>query len=299
MRRYIEQRLRVFLLFLVCGVIFLISFILYHLPMKAVLYPMALCLLLIGIWAFFDYKKCQMQWAWLHDMEVEKKELEDCIVKEEQRYDDMIAYYTVWAHQIKTPIAAMNLTLQNEDSPLSRRMLGELFRIEQYVEMVLAFLRLGSESSDFIIKEYSLDKMIKESLRKFAGQFIDKRLSITYEPMEKKILTDEKWFALILEQILSNAVKYTQTGGVTITLEENILCIKDSGIGIAKEDLPRIFEKGYTGYNGRRDKKASGIGLHLCKCACDKLNHRIWADSVLGEGTSFYIDLERYQGEYE
>ncbi len=161
------------------------------------------------------------------------------------------------------------------------------------------FLRLGSESSDYILKEYSLDKIIKECIRKFAGQFIEKKLAINYETIEMTVLTDEKWFSFVLEQLLSNAIKYTNSGSVSIFIEKNILMIKDTGMGIAPEDLPRVFEKGYTGYNGRHDKRASGIGLYLCKRICDKLNHRIWATSVLGEGTCIHIDLERYIGEYE
>jgi len=217
-----------------------------------------------------------------------------------RKYADMIDYYTVWAHQIKTPIASMRLHLQNEDSPLSRKLSTDLFRVEQYVEMVLTFLRLNSESTDYVIKEYDLDKIVKQAVKKFAGEFIGRKLSLVYEPLNTTVITDEKWLSFVIEQVLSNALKYTPSGSITITLEpEKKLCIRDTGIGIAAEDLPRIFENGYTGYNGRTDKKASGIGLYLCKRICGNLGHTITAASKVDEGTVITIDLAQTKLEIE
>ena len=216
------------------------------------------------------------------------------------RYQDMLDYYTVWAHQIKTPIASMGLRLQNEDSPLSRQLSGDLMRIEQYVEMVLAFLRLDSESSDYVIKEHDLDTIVRQCVRRFAGEFIARKLKLIYEPAAVSIITDDKWLAFVVEQVLSNALKYTPSGSITICLEApKTLCIRDTGIGIAAEDLPRIFEKGYTGYNGRSDKKASGIGLYLCRRICKNLGHSISAQSAPDEGTTIRICLEQTKLEVE
>ena len=193
----------------------------------------------------------------------------------------------------------MRLTLQNEDSPLSRTISDDLFRIEQYVEMVLCYLRLGSESTDYVIAKQDLDKLLKQAFRHFSGQFISKKLKLEYEETPFTALTDEKWLLFVIEQILSNAVKYTPSGGeIRVSMKTpGILCIKDTGIGIAPEDLPRIFERGYTGLNGRADKKASGLGLYLCKRICDNLSHRIWAES--GEGTTVYLDLRSKKLETE
>lgn len=111
--------------------------------------------------------------------------------------------------------------------------------------------------------------------------------------MNAKVLTDEKWLSFVIEQLLSNALKYTPSGSITITLEDPLtLCIRDTGIGIAPEDLPRVFEKSYTGYNGRSDKKASGIGLYLCKRICHNLGHTITIESSLDTGTTVRIFLE-------
>ena len=217
-----------------------------------------------------------------------------------RRYSDMTDYYTVWVHQIKTPIASMRLHLQNEDTALSRKLSADLFRIEQYVEMVLTFLRLNSKSSDYVIKEYDLDSIIRQTVKKFAGEFIVRKLSLVYEPLNTTVLTDEKWLSFVIEQVLSNALKYTPAGSISITLEPyKRLCIRDTGIGIAAEDLPRIFENGFTGYNGRSDKKASGIGLYLCKLICTNLGHTIKAESIVDEGTVISIDLARTKLETE
>lgn len=216
------------------------------------------------------------------------------------RYADMVEYYTIWAHQIKTPIASMRLHLQNEDSSFSRRLSDDLFRIEQYVEMVLMFLRLDSASTDYVIQEYDLDRIVKQAVKKYASQFINKKIQLRYHPLNTTVLTDEKWLLFVLEQVLSNALKYTPSGSVAIDLESpKTLCIRDTGIGIAPEDLPRIFEKGYTGYNGRSDKKASGIGLYLCRRICRNLGHTITANSSLESGTVIRIQLERKKVEFE
>lgn len=216
--------------------------------------------------------------------------------KREERMRELTDYYTVWAHQIKTPIAAMRLNLQGEDSPLGRELSEELMRIEQYAEMVLVVLRLDSPSTDYVIRECSLDDIVKQAVRKFKSQFIRRRIRLEYEPSGCTVISDEKWLLFVIEQVLSNALKYTPAGSVSITVSPGqVLCIRDTGIGIAAEDLPRIFEKGYTGGNGRLDKKASGIGLYLCRRICENLGHRIWAESGPGDGTGVYLELRNQE----
>ena len=219
-----------------------------------------------------------------------------------KKYNKMIGYYNIWAHQIKTPIAAIRLLLQSKENDPARynteetykEISGEILKIEQYVEMVLCYLRLDGDTSDFVFKEYELDKIIKQAVRKFSNQFIRSRNRLVYNPTTATIITDEKWLLFVIEQILSNALKYTKQGTVRIYTEEpGILAISDTGIGIAGEDLPRIFECGYTGYNGRADKKSTGIGLYLCKRIADSLGNSIWAESSVGQGTTVKIDLRR------
>ena len=323
---YIKQRGRELLALGLFSLIFLVSFVLYRLPIGAVLYPAILCLVLFIIFIGIDFRRVQTRHKRLEElrsaMDVtisnlpQAERIEDAdyqqiirLLCEEQsvlvteqnlRYSNMVEYYTIWAHQIKTPIASMRLHLQNEDSALNRQLSLDLFRIEQYVEMVLMFLRLDSESTDYVIKEYDLDTVVRGAIKKFAGEFIARKLVLCYEPLETKVVTDEKWLSFVLEQILSNALKYTTEGSITISLKKSkILCITDTGMGIAPEDLPRIFERGYTGYLGRKDKKASGIGLYLCKRICKNLGHRIWAESVPGQGTTVFIDLTQQKLQVE
>ena len=324
--KYVKQRRRGILAGVLFCAVFTISFVLYQLPVKAVLYPAALCFFLGILFTILDFQRVKQK----HDLLAGMQELTDLItetlpavdgiededyqalirmfkrehrkvVSDSQRtYSEMVDYYTIWAHQIKTPIASMRLTLQNEDTALSRQLTNDLFRIEQYVEMVLTFLRLNSESTDYVIREYELDGIIRQSVKKYAGEFISRRLSLVYEPFHMSVLTDEKWLSFVIEQVLSNALKYTPSGSISITMEPgNRLCIRDTGIGIAPEDLPRIFEHGYTGYNGRADKKASGIGLYLCKRICTRLGHGIEAESRIDEGTCIIIDLSREHLEVE
>ena len=319
---YLKQKCRTIAVLLLFCVIFAITFVLYRLPVAAVLYPAVICGcfgLVILIVDFCRVLKKHRQMGRIHSMidvvtnnlprieGVEDADYQQIIrlLQEEQsqlrkatnqRYEDMVDYYTIWAHQIKTPIASMRLTLQNEDSALSRKLSGDLFRIEQYVAMVLMFLRLDSESTDYVIREHDLDPIVRQAVRKFAGEFISRKLQLCYEPINAKVITDEKWLSFVIEQVLSNALKYTPSGHITIALESPVtLCIIDTGMGIASEDLPRIFEKGYTGYHGRTDQKATGIGLYLCKRICANLGHNISAESTPDAGTTIRIDLSQYK----
>ena len=209
------------------------------------------------------------------------------------RMSDMQDYFTLWAHQIKTPIAAMRLILQTKPENSAMEIEGELFRVEQYVEMVLNYLRLDSDSTDFVFRTCALDDIIRQCVRKYAKQFIRKRIRLEYEGTALQVLTDEKWLCFVIEQILSNALKYTAAGSIRIFTRGETLVIADTGMGIAPEDLPRVFEKGYTGYNGRTDKKATGIGLYLCKRILNRLGHEISISAQVGKGTRVSIDLSR------
>ena len=169
----------------------------------------------------------------------------------------------------------------------------ELFKIEQYVEMVLTYLRMESMSSDMVLQWYAADDIVKQAVKKYSQLFILKKIALRMDMPEEMILTDEKWLAFVVEQILSNALKYTSEGTVSIYMKEKELVIEDTGIGIQEEDVPRVFEKGFTGFNGRRDKKSTGIGLYLCKTILDRLGHGIRIESKVGEGTKVFLYLER------
>lgn len=315
---YVKEHLAPAALFAAFGVIFAVIFSLYNLPVEAVLYAAGLCALLGAVCLVSGfiryYKRHREMMRILENVQILSGELErgktlaeedlTAMVKklkrlldesETARRDDAkesMDYYTTWVHQIKTPISTMKMMLEGEDSEESRSLLSELFRIEQYAEMALSYIRLGDGSSDYVFKEYDLDVIIRDAVRKYAPQFIRKKIRLNYGGTDVKVLTDEKWLRFVIEQVLSNSIKYTREGSVTITVtQEKVLKIADTGIGIAPEDVPRIFEKGFTGYNGRSDKKSTGLGLYLCKTACSRLSHKISAESEPGKGTVISIDL--------
>ena len=169
----------------------------------------------------------------------------------------------------------------------------ELFKIEQYVEMLLSYLRLDSESADLVLHRCSLDEIVRQAARKYAKVFIAQKITLDFTPCGAEVLTDEKWLSFVVEQLLSNALKYTPAGTITVRGSETQLVITDTGIGIAPEDLPRVFEKGYTGYNGRISQVSTGIGLYLCRRILTQLGHGITITSQLGQGTRVCIDLSQ------
>ncbi|WKY44136.1 sensor histidine kinase [Eubacteriaceae bacterium ES2] len=204
-------------------------------------------------------------------------------------------YYTLWAHQIKTPISVMDLMLQSSDAIDLKQMRQELFKTREYVEMVLQYLRLESIAADMILKEYVLIDLVQEAIRKYSLFFIQKKIRLEMAELETGVITDKKWFVFCLEQLLSNALKYTRTGVIKIYLDQEQLVIEDSGIGIHAEDLDRIFDRGFTGYAGRIDRKSTGIGLYLTKKVINKLGYKIYAESQPGQGTKMKIDLTQQQ----
>ena len=316
---YIKSIIGGVLIFIFLFALLALSFFLYELPLMAVIYPILLCSFIGLLYLVYRYYVFYKRYKEIEELKKTPTELieflpnsyggldEDyCQVIEnlvaDKRKDieavreetgKLLDYYTLWVHQIKTPIASMRLRLQREDSELSRSLLSDLGRIERYVEMVITYLRLEGSGSDYIFKEYDLDSIIGEVVKKFAGDFILRKLKLNYRSVEKKVLTDEKWLSFVIDQVLSNALKYTKQGEISIYLEEPLtLCIADTGIGISPEDLPRIFERNYTGVRGRADKRASGLGLYLCSRICKNLNHEISAESQVGQGTKIKINLE-------
>ena len=319
LKSYLKKNIKVYILFIVFIFIFFIMFYLYNLPLEALIYTGSFCFLAALIASISDYANYKESYKKLNFLEqnilndlealpksldiridyyhkiIEKlyDELEKLTQENRQKNTDMVDYYSMWVHQIKTPIAAMNFLLDNEE--VDQKILQqELFKIERYVEMVLTYIRLDSISSDYVITKINLDEVVKDSVKKYATIFINKKIKLNYVSHETMVISDKKWLSFAFEQILGNSVKYSSAGGeIIIETYENKLVIEDNGIGIKEEDLPRIFEKGFTGFNGRYEKKSSGLGLYLCKKTLDKLGHHIEISSKVGEGTRVEITFPK------
>ena len=222
-------------------------------------------------------------------LEMDKK---NRAIEEREKLNDLMDYYTLWAHQIKTPIAASSLLVgEIEDKKVKNQLEQELFKIESYVNIVLQYLRLESFHEDLVLKKENVEDLVKEIVKKYAIFFIQKGLSLNLHDLDRTIITDKKWFVVILEQVLSNSLKYTSQGGIEIYFQEDTLYIKDSGLGIQDADLLRVFERGFSGYNGRLTQQSSGLGLYLSKKIADELGHQISIASQVGQGTTVMINF--------
>ena len=315
---YLKSNLRLLLMLLLFQAVFAAVLLLYRAPLEGAAYGLSLCLALglcFFIVGFLRYRRKHLALQRvLNQLQEGLPTLPEPADQPEADYQAMLAvldedrrriaadaagawdqaetFYTAWVHQIKTPMAAMGLLLQSgqPDVALLKR---ELFSMEKYVDLVLTYQRLGSETTDLVLKECDLDTIIRAALKEYARLFILKKLTLAFTPTDLTVLTDEKWLGFVIGQLLSNALKYTQTGGVSIYAEGSCLAIEDTGMGIPASELPRIFEKSFTGENGRLAERTTGLGLYLCRRACALLGHGIRAESKVGQGTKVILDLSR------
>ena len=317
---YLKERGILLLCFALIYCVLILMMALYRIAAAAVIYSLFISLLPVTVLLFIDWNRFRRRYRQielfselsLHEPETMPagntpidRALTDIInqmskrVQHEIKQSNLAAheltdYYTLWVHQIKTPIAAAQMILQSNPGESSAALKQELFKIERYSEMALGFIRIESMSTDFQFKRHTAYDIVRQAVKKYSTVFIYKKLSLKLDPFPNSILTDEKWLLFALEQILSNALKYTKTGTISITMDENdVLSIRDTGIGISPEDLPRIFEKGFTGYNGRLNKTSTGLGLYLCKKVLNRLSNRIAIFSDNGVGTVVKLYLHR------
>lgn len=212
----------------------------------------------------------------------------DFLAKEKELQE----YFLIWIHQIKTPITAGKLICDGDiENENVKNIKKELIYIEDYTNMALSYLKMANHNTDMDISLVNLDDIINPLIKKYAILFISNNIKLEYKKLNVKVITDSKWCMVVIEQLLSNAIKYTKNGIVSISFneKENYLEIKDNGIGIKDSDLPKIFDKGYSGFNGRQNQKSTGIGLFLVKQILDKLGQKVKLESKLGEGTSVKI----------
>lgn len=236
--------------------------------------------------------KSPLERALAEKLEVREMELYQQRSDAERKLTDLLDYYTLWVHQIKTPIAASQLLVAEvADRQLKQQLEQEIFKIDSYTNLVLQYLRLESFHDDLVLKQVQIEDLVKEIIRKYALFFIQKDLNVNLHDLDKEIVTDKKWLLVVIEQIISNSLKYTKEGGLEIYMEGQELCIKDTGIGIKNSDVLRVFERGFSGYNGRLTQQSSGLGLYLSKKISEELGHQIRIESEVGEGTIVRIQF--------
>ena len=229
-----------------------------------------------------NYKKLSQ------DLKIENRRLLNQATIDRRELEE---YFLLWVHQIKTPITVSNLILQKGEFEDKNKLKEQMFYIEEYTNMAINYLKLMDRDADMDITSINLDSLIKSILKKYSMLFIEKRISLDYNPVSVNVISDTKWLSILIEQILANAIKYTESGTIQITFEEdsNTLKIRDTGIGIRSEDLSKIFDRGYSGFNGRINEKSSGLGLYLVKTIANVINVEVNAQSTLNVGSVFSV----------
>ncbi len=222
------------------------------------------------------------------------KSMNDEIATYRHQEEEYREYIEAWMHEVKTPLAAAKLTLENDTGSVPVSVSDDLRRIEDYLEQALFYARSGSVEKDYLIRPVSLRELVNASVRRNAKDMIASKIGLTLENLDFIVLTDVKWTDFILNQILVNAIKYRSVSP-SIRLyarqEKNgvSLLIEDNGIGIRQADLPRVFDRGFTGETGRKFSKATGLGLYLSKRLCDKIGLGISLFSIEGKGTTVHL----------
>ena len=241
-------------------------------------------LLIFLIMEWLSYVKKEDMAKRIEELEIENKTLQSKIIDERK---DLEEYFLLWIHQIKTPITVCNLILGKPDA--DHRLKEQMIYIEEYTNMAMNYLKLLERTSDMDIYEVDLDIIISSIVKKYSLIFIEKKISLDYTPTNVKVISDAKWLFIMLEQIISNSLKYTKSGKISINFDKELLklSIKDTGIGIPSKDIKKIFDRGYSGFNGRVNEKSSGLGLYMVGRIAQILNIKIEVYSKLNIGSEF------------
>jgi len=223
--------------------------------------------------------------------QIDKSMLEN-VNKYKYMTEDYKEYIELWIHEIKIPISASKMVIENNKNAITKSIDEELDKVENYIEQALFYARSNTVEKDYYIRKVFLKEIVTESIKKNKSSLIQEKISIDIHDLDIEVNTDNKWIVFILNQIIQNSIKYRKKENSVIEIYANqgkenvILYIKDNGIGIKQGEITRVFEKGFTGTNGRlSNKKSTGIGLYLCKKLCNKLGIGIELNSVQNEGT--------------
>lgn len=280
-------------LVIVCTIlfIFLFIFIASKLPVEYYLLGLSIITFILFIYFVVNYLNYQREINKSEQIKILQNQIKRLELDHIQYRKEMQSYFLTWVHQIKTPIAASKLLLESPSEQTVPKVRQQLLEIDNYTNLALSYLKLTEEQSDMVLKEVTIDELIEPIIKKYAIQFIHDKTKLHYTPVKEKVLTDANWSKIMIEQVINNALKYSEGCDVWIEfkVEESSLIIQDNGIGIRASDLPKVFTQGYSGYNGRLNTKSSGIGLYIAKSIAERMNHFININSTYGEGTEVTI----------
>ena len=284
---FLKNEYRIFITLLYVCLIFGGVFLFANLDMQYFILSLEIilfCMLIFLIKEWMNYVKEENILQEMENIQIENKALRNKMIEER---NDLEEYFLLWIHQIKTPITVCNLILGKPDADY--RLKEQIFYIEDYTNMAMNYLKLKTRTSDMDICEADLDSIISGVIKKYSIIFIEKKIKLNYKKTEAKVVSDTKWLSILLEQVISNALKYTKSGEITILYDNktNKLTVKDTGIGIPSSDIKKIFDRGYSGFNGRLNEKSSGLGLYMVGKIAEILNVEIEVKSELNVGSEF------------
>ncbi|OFI46167.1 sensor histidine kinase [Floricoccus penangensis] len=288
MKQYLKEKFFLIWTLALVFVIYLLTFSLWHLKLEPLINATLLGVLIVLFFLFFDYRKWSNDRRKLTLLEDELKNVTErleAVVLFDKNLTDIVR---IWSHQMKVPLASIDLMVQTNDVD-NTVLKNQVFQVDNYLNILLEYLRLNNISTDYRFDKFDAKDVVTSLVKKYASQFIAKDLTVEITG-NWILVTDKRWFSVALEQIINNAVKYTNSGSVKFILEDKSLTIEDTGIGILSEDIPRLFEHGFTGYNGRLEKKSTGLGLYLSKTILDKLDFQITVESQVDKGTKVRIN---------
>lgn len=290
-RDFLKSQIHIISLFVVFSLCFVIIFIVSDYSLDKFFLGIEIIGFFLIIYLsiqYLKYKKEESSREKYEKLLDENNRLRSTYINEKK---DLEEYFLLWTHQIKTPITVANLILNKKSDPDTKKLKEEMFYIEEYTNMAINYIKLTDRATDMDIEKVDLDRLIKTLLKKYSLIFINKNISLAYEDTKVEVLTDSKLLSIMIEQIMSNALKYTERGKITISFDKdkNTLSIMDTGIGIRDEDLVKIFDRGYSGFNGRVNHKSSGLGLFLVREISKILKLRVEVKSKLGKGSEFFI----------
>lgn len=291
-RRFFKVFGNVTILFSIPSGTFALLFYLFNLDWsiyRAGIFFILLIYIIIVIYLFLHVRHTENLQEQVQYLQEQLQDLKNSSMQKEQ---DQEEYFLMWVHQMKSPISASDLLLtQMPKTETTLHLHEEILKIDHYTNMVLNYMKVTNPDKDMLFDHISINQLVQPLLRKYRLEFIQYHIKLHYESTNKTVLTEANLSSLMIEQLLTNAIKYAHNKEIWIIYkqETNQLVIKDSGIGIQSSDIPRIFDKGYTGLNGQLNEKSSGIGLFLVKKISERLSQPIEVSSVMNEGASFMI----------